>query len=103
MHLIHVDCNENLKIRIFEIPKLNFQNSRPAEMNIERVPKTSTVTLENEISETTPLLPKEPQVPLGLRPSIGEEVKTEGEILSNLMNLISQKIVKPNHQWIQNV
>ena len=72
-------------------------------MNIERVPKTSTVTLENEISETTPLLPKEPQVPLGLRPSIGEEVKTEGEILSNLMNLISQKIVKPNHQWIQNV
>ena len=86
MHLIHVDCNENLKIRIFEIPKMNFQNSRPAEMNIERVPKTSTVTLENEISETTPLLPKEPQVPLGLRPSIGEEVKTEGEIFSNLTN-----------------
>ena len=55
-------------------------------MNIERVPKTSTVTLENEISETTPLLPKEPQVPLGLRPSIGEEVKTEGEIFSIMMN-----------------
>lgn len=67
-------------------PKLNFQNSRPAEMNIDRVPKTSTVTLENEISETTPLLPKEPQVPLGLRPSIGEEVKTDGEIFSKLTN-----------------
>ena len=55
-------------------------------MNIDRVPKTSTVTLENEISETTPLLPKEPQVPLGLRPSIGEEVKTDGEIFRKLTN-----------------
>ena len=60
-------------------------------MNIDRVPKTSTVTLENEISDTTPLLPKEPQVPLGLRPSIGEEVKTDGKI--SLLELVELLIL----------
>ena len=62
-------------------------------MNIDRVPKTSTVTLENEISDTTPLLPKEPHVPLGLRPSIGEEVTTDGKHVKNsrYLNLRSRK------------
>ena len=80
-------------------------------MNIDRVPKTSTVTLENEISDTTPLLPKESHVPLSLRPSIGEEVTTDGKHVEKFTlfqfeipeYLIYRNVFQPNHQWIRNV